>query len=253
MLVPFLWMASTSLKSPELVLVYPPVLIATPRWANFADAWAAAPFGRYWLNTALMAGSVTLLELATCSLAAFAFARMRFRGRQTLFAGYLALLMMPGQITIVPNFVLMSLFGWIDTYLALIVPPAFSVFGTFLLRQYFLTIPRELEQAARIDGCGPFGVFWRVVMPLSLPAVATLAILAFVAQWNSFLWPLIVTSSDEMRTLTVGMRFFVDAARLEYHLLMAAAVTASAPTIALYLALRRYVQPGMALSGFGGH
>jgi multiple sugar transport system permease protein len=250
--LPFIWMVSTSLKAPELVLAYPPVVLSAPRWENFPDAWRAAPFHRYAVNTGLVALAVTLLELVTCSLAAFAFARLRFRGREPLFAVYLGLLMMPGQVTIVPNFVLMRA-GWIDTYLALIVPPAFSVFGTFLLRQYFLTIPRELEQAATIDGCGPLGVFRRVILPLSVPALATLAILAFVAQWNAFLWPLIVTSSDEMRTLTVGLRFFVDAARLEYHLLMAATIMASAPTIAIYLALRRYVQPGMALSGFGGH
>jgi multiple sugar transport system permease protein len=251
-LLPFLWMVATSLKPPELVLQYPPVLLAPPRWANFADAWQAAPFGRYVANTAFVAATVTLLELLTCSLAAFAFARLSFRGREALFALYLGVLMLPGQVTIVPNFVLMRLLGWVDTYFALIIPAAFSALGTFLLRQYFLTIPRELEQAARIDGCGPFGVYARIVMPLAGPALATLAILAFVAQWNAFLWPLIVTNSDEMRTLTVGLRFFVDSARLQYHLLMAGAVTACLPTLLLYLLAQRWVQPGVALSGFGG-
>jgi multiple sugar transport system permease protein len=251
-LLPFLWMVATSLKAPELVLQYPPVLLAPPRWANFAEAWRAAPFGRYTANTAFVAATVTLLELLTCSLAAFAFARLRFRGREALFALYLGVLMLPGQVTIVPNFVLMRWLGWVDTYFALVIPAAFSALGTFLLRQYFLTIPRELEQAARIDGCGPFGVYARIVLPLAGPALATLAILAFVAQWNAFLWPLIVTNSDEMRTLTVGLRFFVDSARLQYHLLMAAAVTACLPTLLLYLVGQRWVQPGVALSGFGG-
>jgi multiple sugar transport system permease protein len=252
-LLPFAWMVSTSLKPAEQVLAYPPEWLPRPiRLANFAEAWSRLPFARYLLNTVVVAGSVTLLEVATSSLAAYAFARLQFRGRDRVFLLYLATLMVPGQVTIVPNFVLLRYLGWLDGYLGLIVPAAFSAFGTFLLRQHFLAIPREVEQAARIDGCGPFGVYLRVVLPLATPGLATLAIIAFVGQWNAFLWPLIVTNSDAMRTVTVGLRFFLDAGNVGYHLLMAAALTALAPTFAIFLPLQRHFTRGLALTGFGG-
>jgi multiple sugar transport system permease protein len=252
-LVPFAWLVSTSLKPADQVLVYPPQWLPRPaRPANFVEAWSRLPFARYLLNTVLVASAVTLLEVATSSLAGYAFARLRFRGRDRIFLLYLATLMVPGQVTIVPNFVLLRYLGWLDSYLALIVPAAFSAFGTFLLRQHFLAIPREVEQAARIDGCGAFGVYLRVVLPLAAPALATLAIIAFVGQWNAFLWPLIVTNSDAMRTLTVGLRFFLDAGNVGYHLLMAAALTVLAPTFVVFLPLQRHFSRGLALTGFGG-
>ena len=253
MITPFIWMVSTSLKSPDQVLVYPPILWPQPvQWTNFRDIWFIAPFGRYLANSALVAVIVTILELITASLAAFAFARLRFRGRDALFFLYLATLMVPGQVTIVPNFVLMRMFGWLDSYFALIIPAAFSVSGTFLLRQYFLTIPRELDQAARIDGCGPFGVYTRIIIPLASPAIATMALFAFVGQWNAFLWPLIVTNSDSMRTVAVGLRFLVDSTQVQFHLLMAAALLSVLPTVALFAVLQNAFVRGIAFTGLGG-
>ena len=252
-LVPFAWMAATSVKPADQVLLYPPTLLADPpRWRNYLDVWSALPFGRYFVNTAFVAATVTALEVATSSLAAFAFARLQFRGRDRVFLLYLATLMVPGQVTIVPNFVLLRYLGWLDTYLALIVPAAFSAFGTFLLRQQFLAIPRDVEQAARIDGCGAFGVYLRVVLPLATPGLATLAIIAFVGQWNAFLWPLIVTNSDSMRTLTVGLRFFLDSGSVGYHLLMAAALISLAPTFAVFLPMQRHFERGLTMTGLGG-
>ncbi len=253
MIAPFVWMISTSVKTIPEIFAYPIIWIPQQiRWENYRDVLELLPFGRYLFNTAFVSVSVTILELLTCSLAAYAFARLRFPGRDKLFLLYLATLMIPGQVTLIPNFLLMRWFDWIDSYWALIIPQAFSAFGTFLLRQFFLSIPRELEEAARADGASYFRVYWQIILPLSGPALATLAVFSFMAQWNAFLWPLIVTNSDEMRTLTVGLRFFVDSARLQYHLLMAAAVTACLPTLLLYLVGQRWVQPGVALSGFGG-
>ena len=253
MIAPFVWMLSTSLKAPHQVLVYPPALIPDPiHWSNFRDVWLVAPFGRYLANSAVVAVLVTALELITASLAAFAFARLRFKGRDALFFLYLATLMIPGQVTIVPNFVLMRLFGWLDTYFALIIPAAFTVSGTFLLRQYFLTIPRELDQAARIDGCGPFGVYARIIVPLASPAIATMALFAFVGQWNAFLWPLVITNSESMRTVAVGLRFLVDSTQVQFHLLMAAALLSTLPTIVLFMALQNAFVRGIAFTGLGG-
>ena len=210
-LFPFLWMISTSLKSDSEVLIYPPVWIPTRLvWENYAEVTRLLPFGRFLLNTTVVAVTVTILELITSSFAAYAFARLRFPGRDKLFLLYLGTLMIPGQVTIIPNFLLVSWLGWVDTYWALILPAAFSAFGTFLLRQFFMSIPQELEQAARIDGCSFFGIYRHIILPLSGPALATLAVFAFMTQWNAFLWPLIVTNKETMRTLTVGIRYFGD-------------------------------------------
>lgn len=253
MIAPFLWMISTSLKSVPEIFAYPIVWIPERiRWENYRDVLELLPFGRYLFNTALVSVSVTCLELLTCSLAAYAFARLRFPGRDKLFLLYLATLMIPGQVTLIPNFLLMRWFDWIDTYWALIIPQAFSAFGTFLLRQFFLSIPRELEEAARADGASYFRVYWQIILPLSGPALATLAVFAFMAQWNAFLWPLIVTHSDQFRTLTVGLRFFQDELVTQYHYLMAGTVMSIIPILILFLALQRYFVRGIALTGMGG-
>src|SRR6266849_9436535 len=225
MLVPFVWMVSTSLKNGAAVFVYPPEWVPDPLvWSNYADVVRIMPFLRYLLNTTFVSGSVTLLQLVVSSLAAFAFARLRFPGRDRLFLAYLATLMVPGQVTLIPNFLIVKYLGWIDTYQALIIPQVFSAFGTFLLRQFFLTIPRELDDAARIDGASAFGFFRRILLPLSGPALATLEVFTFTAQWNNFLWPLIVINDAEMRTLTVGLRPLVGQFTVQYQLLMAGSV-----------------------------
>jgi multiple sugar transport system permease protein len=253
MLVPFLWMISTSLKANAEVFVYPPVwLPSKPLWSNYTHVLELIPFGRYLLNTTLVATTVTVLEVLTSSLAAFAFARVDFPGRDRLFLIYLATLMIPGQVTIIPNFLVVSFLGWNNTYLALIIPAAFSAFGTFLLRQFFLSIPAELEQAARIDGCGYFGIYRHIILPLSGPALATLTIFVFMAQWNSFLWPLIVTNSENLRTLTVGLSYFRDEAASQFNYLMAGTVMNVIPILAVYVTLQRYFVRGIALTGITG-
>lgn len=252
-LVPFAWMVSTSLKAQSQVFLIPPQWIPDPvLWSNYADMMAAMPFGRYLFNSLFIAATVTLLELATSSLAGYSFARLRFPGRDRLFLLYLATLMIPGQVTLIPNFIVMRILGWIDTYYALIIPAAFSAFGTFLLRQFFLTIPYELEDAAKIDGAGYFGTYWRIILPLAKPALTTLAIFTFMAQWNSFLWPLIVTNSPEMRTLTVGLRMFQGQYLTRWPLLMAGTVFSLIPILTIYVIGQKYFVRGIALTGLAG-
>jgi multiple sugar transport system permease protein len=246
-------MLSTSLTAPADIFVYPPQWLPDPvRWSNYADVMRIMPFGRYVLNTTVVATSVTLLHLLVSSLAAYAFARLRFPGRNKLFLAYLATLMVPGQVTLIPNFLIVKYLGWIDTYQALIIPQIFSAFGTFLLRQFFLTIPRELEDAARIDGASAFGVYWRIILPLSGPALATLGVFTFTAQWNSFLWPLIVINDAQMRTLTVGLRALVGQFTVQYQLLMAGSVIALLPMLVVFLLAQRFFVRGIALTGLAG-
>jgi multiple sugar transport system permease protein len=252
-LVPFLWMISTSLKTDGQVLVYPPAWIPSPvAWGNYAAVLKLVPFGQFLVNTTIVAVTVTILELITSSFAAYAFARLRFPGRDKLFLLYLGTLMIPGQVTIIPNFLVISWLGWVDTYAALIIPAAFSAFGTFLLRQFFLSIPPELEQAARMDGCSYFGIYRHIILPLSGPALATLAVFAFMTQWNAFLWPLIVTNKETMRTLTVGIRYFGDDAPGQFNYLMSGTVMSLIPILVLFLLLQRYFVRGIALTGMGG-
>src|SRR5947208_5448616 len=253
MVGPFLWMISTSLKREGDVFAFPPQWIPNPvQFNNYPETWQTAPFGSYLFNTVFVSVSVCCLELLTCSLAAYAFARLRFTGRDKLFLLYLGTLMIPGQVTIIPNFVLMKYLGWTDTYMALIIPPAFTAFGTFLLRQFFLTIPSELEEAAKIDGASYPRIWATIILPLSGPALSTLAVFAFMAQWNNFLWPLIVTNSNSMRTFTVGLRFFVDEYSTKYHLLMAGSVMSIIPIILVFVFFQRYFVRSIKLTGMGG-
>ena len=252
-LFPFLWMISTSLKSDSQVLVYPPAWLPSPTvWGNYQAVLKLVPFWQFLVNTIVVAVTVTILELITSSFAAYAFARLRFPGRDKLFLLYLGTLMIPGQVTIIPNFLVMSWLGWVDTYAALIIPAAFSAFGTFLLRQFFLSIPPELEQAARMDGCSYFGIYRHIILPLSGPALATLAVFGFMTQWNAFLWPLIVTNKETMRTLTVGIRYFGDEAAGQFNYLMAGTVMSIIPILIVFLLLQRYFVRGIALTGMGG-
>jgi len=253
MLVPFVWMVSTSLKLEGEVFSFPPQWIPNPiRWQNYVETWNSAPFSWYLFNTVFVSTSVTCLELLTSGMAAYAFARLRFPARDRLFLLYLGTLMIPGQVTIIPNFVLMKYLGWTDTYFALIIPPAFTAFGTFLLRQFFLTIPFELEEAAKIDGASYPRIWARIILPLSGPALSTLAVFSFMAQWNNFLWPLIVTSSNTMRTFTVGLRFFVDEYNTKYHYLMAGSVMSIIPIILVFIFFQRYFVRSIKLTGMGG-
>lgn len=253
MIGPFLWMVSTAFKGPEAAFAFPPEFVPQPfTLRNFTEVWTIVPFGRYLFNSAFVAGMITIAELITASLAAYAFARLRFPGRDALFLLYLGTLMIPGQVTLIPNFVLMRYLGWLNTYQGLIVPAAFTAFGTFLLRQFFLTIPRELEEAGRIDGCSYFGIYWRIILPLSGPALATLGVFSFMGAWNAFLWPLVMISDKEMRTLTVALRSFQSEYGTEWTYLMAGSTIALIPILALYTVAQKYFVRGIALTGLGG-
>jgi multiple sugar transport system permease protein len=253
MLLPFAWMLSTSLKLPPDIFTYPPVWIPSPiAWQNYAKTVTVMPFGRFYLNSLIVTTGVTLLQLLTSSLAAFAFARMRFPGRNLLFLLYLATLMIPFQVTMIPNFIVVRALGWYDTYQALILPPAFSAFSTFLLRQYFLGIPRDLDEAARIDGATSLRIWWQVILPLAGPAIAALATFVSLNSWNDFLWPLIITNSPAMRTLPVGLSTFQGQYKTDWNLLMAGSVIAMLPVLLVYIIGQRWFIRGITLSGLGG-
>lgn len=253
MVIPFAWMASTAFKSGGSAFEYPPTWIPQPfTLENFKEVWTVVNFSRYFANSLFVAVAITLGEVLTSALAAYAFARLRFPGRDTIFLLYLATLMIPGQVTIIPNFILMRYLGWINTYQGLIIPAAFTAFGTFLLRQYFLSIPRELEEAARVDGASYFEVWWRIIMPLSMPAVATLAVFSFMGAWNSFLWPFIMVSTSNMRTLTVALRSLQSEYGTEWGMMMAGSLIAMLPMLVIFLFAQRYFVRGIAMSGFGG-
>ena len=253
MIVPFLWMISTAFKESSAAFDYPPSWIPSPvSLENFREVWTIVPFGRYLFNSLFVALCITIGEVLTSALAAYAFARLRFPGRDSLFLMYLATMMIPGQVTIIPNFILMRWFGWIDTYQGLIIPTAFTAFGTFLLRQYFLSIPRELEEAARVDGASYFEVWWRIIMPLASPAIATLAVFSFMGAWNSFLWPYIMINTTEMRTITVALRAFQTDYGTEWGLMMAGSLIAVVPMLIIFLSAQRYFVRGIATTGFGG-
>lgn len=336
MLLPLVWMVSTSLKRPEAVFAMPPEFVPKrheraavagsdrelysdahgrtvallkehdeghslvapldapereeliPRaelrplkavdvqWRNYADAWTAIKlddfylvdiwlgdnpvrllrienaFVMFYLNSIIVAVAVTIGQLVTCSLAAYAFARLSFPGREQLFIGYLATMMVPGVVTLIPVFIILRGLGLIDTYWALILPALFSAYGTFLLRQFFMGIPLELEDAAYMDGCGKLGVLRHVVLPLSKPALATLATFTFIGSWNDFMGPLIFINSPERKTLPIGLASFQSLYSTEWTLLMAASVIVLIPVVAVFVLNQRFFTEGIQLTGLGG-
>lgn len=253
MLVPFLWMVSTSLMSEFEVFQFPPRLLpARPVWSNYPNALTAAPFGRFFLNSAVMSFAIVFGHLITASTAGYAFARLRFPGRDKVFILFLANLMVPVIVLLIPRFLLVNAVGWVDTYAGLIVTELVGVWGIFLMRQYFLSIPRDLEDAARIDGASEWQVFWKIALPLSKPALATVALFSFVETWKSFLWPLIVTRSMSMRPVEVGIAAFHGIYFSNWPFQMAAAVTAVVPIFILFLFTQRYFVQGIQLAGLKG-
>jgi len=219
------------------------------RWRNYVDAWKAVPFGRFFINSLFVSICVTFGQVFTSSLAAYAFARLNFKFRDQLFLGYLATMMIPGTVTMIPVFIVIKKLGWIDTYQALILPGMFSAYGTFLLRQFFLSIPKDLEESAVIDGATKFRIYWQIIVPLSKPALATLTTFTFMWVWNDFMWPLIVTNSMEMKTLPVGLAAFQGLYTTNWTLLMAAAVIVLIPVLIVYIFNQRFFIRGIALSG----
>lgn len=252
-IAPFVWMVLTSFKGIGEIFTYPPTWWPEEfTFANYENAFSAAPFGRYYFNSLLVAVLVTLGQLVTCSLAAYAFARMKFWGRDVLFFIFLGTMMVPFHVTMIPGFMILHWFGWIDTYAALVVPGLASAFGTFLLRQFFLTIPKELEEAAFIDGCSRFGVLWRIIVPLAKPALATLAIFTFMTVFNDFIWALIVINSEEMYTVQLGLAIFRDRYGTEWGSLMAGSVVATLPILLVFFFAQKYFIQGITLSGLKG-
>ena len=253
MLIPFLWMLGTSLMDDLEIVQYPPKFIPSdPKWSNYPEAMALQPFGRFFLNTIVITAFSVAGQLLFCSMAAYAFARLRFRWRDQIFVLYLSTMMVPVIVTLIPTFLIINAFGWMNTYYALITPLVSSVWGIFLLRQFFLTIPKDLEDAARIDGANDFMIYWRVILPLSKPALATLAIFAFMNSWKDFLWPLIVTSHTEMRPVEVGIASFSSIYTSDWPHQMAAAVVVMAPIIIVFFFAQKYFVRGITLSGLKG-
>ncbi|MDD3012070.1 MAG: carbohydrate ABC transporter permease [Candidatus Gastranaerophilales bacterium] len=252
MLVPFLWMLATSLMTQKQIFAYPPVLIPNPiAIDNYFKVSQAIPIAKYFLNSTIVAVLTTAGQIIVSAMAAYAFARLKFKGRDALFLIILATMMIPPQVNIIPLFFVMREFHWIDTYYALIIPGLFGGFGIFLLRQWFKGMPIELEDAAKIDGCNPFQTFWKIALPLALPVIATLGIFTFITTWNSFIWPLIVTNSDYMRTLPVGLAVFKGSFResTEWGQLMACAVISVIPVIGVFLLGQKYFVKGIMMGG----
>lgn len=248
-LVPFLWMFTTSLQTRAETYTNASILPTSWHWENYVKAWDAAPFAQYYLNSALMALGIVIGHLVFDSMAAYAFARLRFPAKDAIFVGFLALLMVPSFVTVIPLYSLVANLGWIDTMSALVVPRLADVFGIILLRQFFTSIPVELEEAARIDGCSRLSVFCWIVIPLSRPALATLAIFSFLFAWNDFLWPLLVTNTDQHRTIQIGLQAFVGRYGTSWNYLMAGTLTATLPTVVVFLFFQKALIRGIAASG----
>jgi multiple sugar transport system permease protein len=252
-LTPFLWMLSTSLKSmSEALSVDFSFLPRDVRWENYTEVWRLLPFGRFFLNSFVVSISVTTLQVSLSSMAAYAFARLQWPGRDIVFVVYLSSLMLPMQIAMIPNFFLLRTLGAVDTYLSVILPQSFVVFGTFLLRQFFLSIPRSLQDAALIDGAGHFRIYALIVMPLAKPGLATLGVFSFMFSWNNFLWPLIMLNSQRLFTLPLGLVSFQGQFSTNWPLMMAAACQSMIPVLILYGIAQRHFIEGVTITGLKG-
>lgn len=254
-LAPFFWMVSTAFKDTSQIYAMPPVWIPSPvRWQNFVEAWTVLPFTRYFLNTLLIAVTATLGEVLSCAIVAFGFARLRAPGRNFLFTIVLATMMIPYHVTMIPSFILFKYLGWINTFYPLIIPLwlAKSGFAIFLLRQFFLTLPLELDDAARIDGAGTFRIFWQILLPLIRPALTSVSIFAIVYHWNDFLAPLIYLTSRDNRTLSLALRAFQTDFLQSLHYLMANSLITVAPLLLLFFFAQRYFIQGIATTGVKG-
>jgi len=277
MVIPFLWTISTALKDPSDVydgrfIPQRFSYIYVDRdgkfvpsnayregykeirswWANFVKAWIAVPFDKYYRNSLIVATITTLGQIVTCTLAAYAFARLRWFGRDAVFLLYLGTLMVPFTVTMIPVYILFKWLGLVNTLIAVILPALFSAFGTFLLRQFFVSIPYDLEEAAFIDGANRLQILWHVILPLSKGALATLGTFTFLFQWNDFLWPLVVLNSEEVKTIPIGLTAFQSAYGSQWELVMAASLIALIPVVIIYIFNQRFLTESIMLTGFGG-
>jgi multiple sugar transport system permease protein len=247
---PFILMVLNSLKTNAEVSAYPPSLFPSRlAWHNYVEVFTSVPFGRYFANSFFVATSVTVLALLFHSMAAYSLARLRFPGRKIWFGIILGTLMVPFAITLIPTFIIVRSLGWLNTYWALIIPAIFNAFGIFLLRQFYLGLPAELEEAARLDGASAARIFWYIAVPLSRPILATLGVLSWLANWNSYLWPLVVCQTQNMKVIQVGIASFAGEHTTDWQLIMAGSTIAAVPCLLLYAFMQRYLVEGVKLSG----
>ncbi len=253
MMLPFLWMLSASLKLDKDVFGFPIVWIpAVPQWSNYVEIWTKIPFLTFFANTAKLTVIITFLQLLTSSLAGYAFAKLQFKGRDFVFLAYIASIAIPWQAYMVPQFIMMRKLNLFDTHLALILLQAFSAFGVFLMRQFFISIPNDLIEAARIDGLSEYGIYARIMLPLSKPALATLTIFTSVFVWNDFMGPLIYLNTQSLKTIQLGLRLFIQQYSADYALIMAASLVSLIPVVVLFLAFQRFFVEGIASTGVKG-
>jgi multiple sugar transport system permease protein len=257
--LPFLWTISSSLKPITELFIFPPTLWpSVPRWQNYQDVFTIAPFFRFILNTVFITAFAMFGQMLSASAVAYGFSRFRFPGREGLFLLVLGTMMLPWQVTIVPTFLLFRYLGWINTYLPLIIPSYFGggAFFIFLLRQFFMTIPRDLDEAAKIDGASSVRIFWNVILPLSKPALATVAIFSFIEHWNEFIGPLIYLNSPQLFTVSIGLRYFVsnpfESDEPREAILMAASLIVATPPLVLFFAAQKYFVQGIVTTGIKG-
>jgi multiple sugar transport system permease protein len=251
MMLPLFWMVSSSLKLKSQIFAFPPQWIPDPIvWQNYINAWQAYPFDRFMFNSFKVAIISVLGQLLVCSMGGYGFARFDFPLKNAMFAILIAVMLVPGIVNVVPIFILYKNLGLIDTHWALIAPVALaSTFGTFLFRQFMMTIPKDLEDAARIDGAGPWAIYWRVMLPLCKPAAAVLATFTFIASWNNFFAALIYLRSQEQFTMPIGLSYFRNEVGTEWHLLMAGSAISMIPTIIVFLFTQKYFVRGITMSG----
>ena len=252
-LVPFLWMLSTALKTRAEVFTFPPILIPPePRWENFARVFEAFPFLKYARNSLFVTITVTIFQTLTSAMAAYAFSRLRFPGRDRLFLLYLGTLMVPSVVTLIPSYILMTerFLGWVDTYKALIIPASLGgAFNTFLIRQFLLSLPVDLEDAARIDGASPLQIFWKLVLPLAKPVLAIVSVFTFMNSWNSFLWPLLMIKNQDNLVLTVGLSAMQGRWGTRWPELMAGTLMSIVPILVILILFQRYFEEGITFTG----
>jgi ABC-type sugar transport system, permease component len=253
MVLPFIWMISASLKLDKDVFTFPVEWIPrNPKWSNYTKIWTVIPLLTFVKNTVKLTLIVTLLQLFTSSFAAYAFAKLDFKYRNILFLGYIATIAMPWQVYMVPQFVMMSKMGLNNTHISIILLQAFSAFGVFMMKQFYSDVPTELCEAARVDGMTEYGIYFKIMLPLSKPALSTLTIFTFVNTWNDFLGPYIYLTRQDLKTIQIGLRMFIGQYSQEYGLIMAASVVTLIPVLIVFLSLQKYFVEGVASTGLKG-
>jgi len=252
--LPFIWMVSTSFKSDEEVALFPPIWVpSTLHWENYVRVWHAAPFDRFYLNSTITTVVGLVASLLIAALAAYAFARIEFPHRDTLFLAVLATMMVPGEMALVPNYLILRDLNWINSYPGIIVPHIASAFACFLLRQAFLSLPSEVFDSARIDGAGHLRMLFSIALPMTRPVVATLTVFLFIGKWNAYLWPLVVTNTWDMRTLPIGLRMVRDAeSTLGWQHLMAASLLVMLPILVIFIVAQRHIIEGIGQGAVKG-